>query len=120
MPARPSRATLRARETTPEVLTAVARSIKIAAPRLRVERKWGVDWHVGRDLVLAYGAFTHHVGIEFWRGTMLEDPAGLLEGTGKNLRHVKVRTAAEARAPALRALIRAAVRLDRSSEPRTR
>ncbi len=120
MSARPIRSTPREPETMPEVLAAVSRSVEIAAPRLRIERKWGVDWHVGRDLVLAYGAFTHHVGIEFWRGTLLEDPAGLLEGTGKNLRHVKVRTAAEARAPALRALIREAVRLDRSSDPRTR
>lgn len=46
------------------------------------------------------------------QGAHLPDPAGLLEGTGKNMRHVKIRSAeqfAERRA-ALRALIEAAAK----------
>ena len=104
----------------PAVLHAVATTVRTSAPLLRVERKWAQDWRAGRDLVLAYGKFQHHVGIEFWRGTSLPDPAGLLEGTGKNLRHVKVRSVAEARAAPLRALIRAAVQLDATEEKRPR
>jgi hypothetical protein len=44
----------------------------------------------------------------FLCGTSLPDPAGLLEGTGKNLRHVKLRTAEDVSTPALRKLIEAA------------
>jgi len=36
----------------------------------------------------------HHVTFGFTRGSSLSDPAGLLEGTGKNLRHVKLTDAA--------------------------
>jgi hypothetical protein len=55
----------------------------------------------------------HHVTFGFLRGTSLPDPAGLLEETGKNLRHVKLRTAEDVRTPALRKLIEAAARLNK-------
>jgi hypothetical protein len=47
------------------------------------------------------------------RGTSLPDPAKLLEGTGKNLRHVKLRTKEDLRKPALKRLIQAAARLNK-------
>ena len=49
------------------------------------------------------------VNLGFYQGAALPDPEGLLEGTGARLRHVKVRSAEEARRPALRALLDAAV-----------
>ena len=55
---------------------------------------------------------TDHVTFGFLRGTSLPDPAKLLEGTGKSLRHVKLRTAAEVQKPALKKLIRSAARLN--------
>lgn len=48
------------------------------------------------------------VNAGFYYGTALNDPESLLEGTGKNLRHVKVRSLDEARRPGLLALIEAA------------
>jgi len=91
--------------------------MKEVGPHLRLERKWGHEWYAGTDLVCGVFAFKQHVDIEFWRGTMLSDPSGLLVGTGTNLRHVKVHTLIEAQAPALRALLRAAVTLD-EGEPK--
>lgn len=35
--------------------------------------------------------FTAHVNVGFFQGTELPDPDGLLEGTGKFMRHVKIR-----------------------------
>jgi hypothetical protein len=55
----------------------------------------------------------NHVTFGFLRGTSLPDPARLLEGTGKNLRHVKLRSVDELRKPALEKLIRAAARLNK-------
>ena len=49
------------------------------------------------------------VNLGFWHGAALPDPGGLLEGTGKALRHVKVRDVATARSPAVRALVAAAL-----------
>ena len=49
------------------------------------------------------------VNLGFYQGVALPDPDGLLDGTGAKMRHVKVRTVAEARRPALRALVAAAL-----------
>lgn len=55
-------------------------------------------------------AFTAHVNVGFFHGAMLDDPAGLLEGTGKRMRHVKLRWAQPLNAAALNRLIAAAYR----------
>jgi hypothetical protein len=55
-------------------------------------------------------AFSAHVNIGFFHGAGLEDPAGLLEGAGKRMRHVKVHWGRPVDAAALDALIAAAYR----------
>jgi hypothetical protein len=61
------------------------------------------------DAAFAYvGAFKAHVNVGFFRGAELPDPHGLLEGTGKFMRHVKLRPGEDIDAEALRALIAAA------------
>lgn len=50
-----------------------------------------------------------HVTLGFFYGAELEDPTGLLEGTGKKMRHVKLRGASDVQAPAVRALLIAAM-----------
>jgi len=43
------------------------------------------------DAAFAYvAAFKDHVNVGFFRGAELADPKGLLEGTGRSMRHVKV------------------------------
>jgi hypothetical protein len=49
------------------------------------------------------------VNLGFYMGAELPDPAGLLEGTGKKLRHVKVRSVEDAERPEIRALIERAL-----------
>jgi hypothetical protein len=45
-----------------------------------------------KDAAFAYvNAFKAHVNVGFFRGAEIADPAGLLEGTGKVMRHVKLR-----------------------------
>jgi hypothetical protein len=53
-------------------------------------------------------AFKAHVNVGFFRGAEIADPAGLLEGTGKFMRHVKLRPGEEFNAPALRKVIETA------------
>ncbi len=61
------------------------------------------------DAAFGYvNAFSAHVNVGFFHGTALDDPAGLLEGDGKRMRHVKVRWAQPVNAAALRGLITAA------------
>jgi hypothetical protein len=54
----------------------------------------------------------NHVTFGFLRGAALADPQGLLEGTGKSLRHVKLRTVADLKKPELKKLIVEAVKLN--------
>ena len=52
-------------------------------------------------------AFTAHAAVGFFHGSSLSDPAGLLEGEGKRMRHVKLRPGKELDEQAVRALIEA-------------
>ena len=54
--------------------------------------------------------FTAHVNVGFFHGAALKDPAGLLAGTGKRMRHVKLRPGTPTNAAALRDLIEGAYR----------
>lgn len=64
-----------------------------------------------QDAPFAYvNAFRAHVNVGFFHGAALEDPAGLLEGAGKHMRHVKLRPGLEIDAASLEALVVAAYR----------
>jgi hypothetical protein len=61
------------------------------------------------DAAFAYvNAFKVHVNVGFFRGTEIADPNGLLEGTGKFMRHVKLSPEREIDAAALTKLIETA------------
>ena len=61
------------------------------------------------DAAFGYvNAFTAHVNVGFFRGAGIADPKGLLDGTGKFMRHVKLMPGRAADAAALTKLIEAA------------
>jgi hypothetical protein len=61
------------------------------------------------DVPFGYvNVFTSQVNVGFFRGASLPDPARLLQGTGKFMRHVKLRPGTAANAAALSRLIDAA------------
>jgi hypothetical protein len=61
------------------------------------------------DAPFAYvNVFRAHASVGFFYGAELVDPARLLEGTGKRMRHVKLKPNAELNERALTALIAAA------------
>lgn len=61
------------------------------------------------DAAFAYAnAFTAHVNVGFFRGAELADPNGLLEGSGRYMRHVKLRPGQPVDEASLRALVEAA------------
>ena len=53
-------------------------------------------------------SFKSHVNVGFFYGAALEDPAGLLEGSGKRMRHVKLKSGGQPNTAALSGLIDAA------------
>jgi len=61
------------------------------------------------DVPFAYvNVFTSHVNVGFFQGAALPDPARLLEGSGKFMRHVKLKPGTPANGAALNRLIDAA------------
>jgi hypothetical protein len=62
-----------------------------------------------RDVPFGYvNSFKNHVNVGFFYGASLEDARGLLQGSGKRMRHVKLKPGHEPNAAALRELIDAA------------
>jgi hypothetical protein len=58
------------------------------------------------DAAFAYvNAFKAHVNVGFFRGAEIADPEGLLEGTGRFMRHVKLKPKSDVDASALKRLI---------------
>ena len=63
------------------------------------------------DAPFAYvGIFSAHVNVGFFHGAALTDPAGLLEGTGKCMRHVKIKPGQVLGGASLETLIAASYR----------
>src|SRR6267142_2090110 len=60
------------------------------------------------DTVCMIGAYSSHVNLGFNEGTEVEDPYRLLQGTGKKIRHVKIKTEADLSHPGIRELLREA------------
>jgi hypothetical protein len=61
-----------------------------------------------KGVVFVLAPHSEHLTLGFSRGSELPDPAGLLQGSGKVQRHVKLRRPEELDQPALRDLIAAA------------
>jgi hypothetical protein len=58
-----------------------------------------------RDLLFAIIPHRGHVNLQLGDGVDLPNPDGRIEGSGKRIRHVKVRSVDEASAPWLRAVV---------------
>ena len=115
-----------ARDGFGEVIRGATPEVRVLAERVRelirdvlptvVEVPWP------RQGVIGYGvgprkmsehfcyisAHRRHVTLGFYYGAELPDPDGLLEGSGKLLRHLKIRGLGDVDNPAVRALIEAA------------
>lgn len=87
------------------------------APELSVSIKWSHPVYELRDRICYLQSHSDHVNFGFWRGAELSDPDSLLEGSGKAMRHVKVRHDGSLPEQGLRRLLRAAVELDRAGAP---
>ena len=75
-----------------EITMALRILIKKTVPTSReLLNPWGLPTYEWRGAIGYIMVGKKHVTFGFARGSELPDPAKLLEGTGKNLRHVKIR-----------------------------
>lgn len=76
---------------------------------------WGIPTFELNGPLCYFMIAAKHITFGFTRGTSLSDSKGLLEGTGKNLRHVKLRKVEDLSKDGLRQLVEEAARLNRES-----
>jgi hypothetical protein len=92
-----------------EVVRGLRSLVKATVPRTKITvNSWGIPTFESKDPFCFYMVGKHHVTFGFHCGTSLDDPEKLLEGTGKNLRHVKLRAAEDLEKKGLKDLVLAA------------
>jgi hypothetical protein len=103
------------RDDNPElrkVVRALRSFVKRAVPGVKeTVNSWGIPTFEKKDSFCFYMVGKNHVTFGFHFGTSLKDPEGLLEGTGRNIRHVKLPKVEDLEQKGLRELVRAAARL---------
>lgn len=61
-----------------------------------------------RDGIFHIAVYSKHVNLGFNDGATLDDPKGILEGSGNQIRHIKIKTPEDIRRPEVRSYIRRA------------
>ena len=105
------------------IVQAARRAVRAAAPdatelayQSHPPRSRSAMWKIVRysregEPVVGIGVFSTYVTMFFARGRELADPSGLLEGSGRDARFLRLHRPSDATAPALAALLRAAFAL---------
>ena len=98
-----------------DVATALLRMVRETTPEGEERFSWGHPCFYLNGPMIYISGSRDHVKLGFFEGAVLADPLGLLEGTGKKLRHIKVHSLNELqqRAEHVRKLIIAAAALRR-------
>lgn len=78
--------------------------------RSKVVLLYGATEHVIADGICNIGVFARHVILGFPRGIDLNDPAGVLQGSGKAMRHVTLKKLSDLDRPEIRLYLRQARR----------
>ena len=78
---------------------------------------WKIPSFDSNGPLCCFIAGKNHVTFAFLRGALLPDPEELLEGTGKGVRHVKLRSVGEVKTPGVKKLIVEAAKLNRKDPP---
>ncbi len=94
-----------------KILARLREVILDAAPDITEEWKWGTAVWTNNGLVCGAGAFKDHVKLNFFKGASLNDPKRLFNAglDAKSTRAIDFNEGDDIDAPALKALIRAAV-----------
>src|SRR5438067_12021849 len=71
-------------------------------------------YSIGGDYVAGIGTFSTYAALFLYRGRELDDPSGILEGSGKDSRFIRLRTPADATRPAVKRIVRRAFTLERT------
>jgi hypothetical protein len=65
--------------------------------------------------VVGLGTFANHSTLFFYRGRELDDGSGMLQGSGRDMRFITLRSPADVELPAVKRLVRKAFKLGRQA-----
>jgi hypothetical protein len=106
-----TRTTDEGRETA-EAVRALIRRLDPDVVEVAWPQQGTVGWGIGPRKMSEHYAYLavhpKHVNLGFYRGASLPDPTGLLEGTGQQMRHIKLHAPTELQRPEITDLLRAA------------
>ena len=88
------------------------------APAAEETIAWGQPWWKLNGWLCTVYTAGDHVNFGFYRGAELDNPDGLLEGTGKGMRHIKVYAVNDIKKAKFKALITQAAKLNTSDRKR--
>ena len=97
-----------------EAVAKLDQLVTAAAPKCVSGIKWAQPVYEQGGPFAYIKAHKNHVNFGFLWGVDLPDPQGLLEGTGDKMRHVKITSTSDIQPAALKALVKAAVKLNQT------
>jgi hypothetical protein len=103
-----------------DVAAQVRGIVTAAAPEAREAVKWAQAVYEVNGPFAYIKAFKNSVNFGFWRGVDIDDPQGLLQGTGEKMRHVKLTGVSDVDEEAFAAFVRQAVQLNLAKGDPTR
>ncbi len=95
-----------------QLLIELRKLVKSANKEFVEEIKWGQPCYSLNKLVCYLKNTKAHVVLGFQQGAHLKDPKKLLEGTGKDMRHIKVSSSRDIQNAAFKSLIKEAIKFD--------
>lgn len=102
-----------------DVALALRARIEALGPGLSCKLAWGFPCWSGTERIFSIIAHSGHCNLQLWQGAQLTDISPRVEGTGKSLRHVKVRSLTEIDS-ALDTVIGKAIALDATAPQKVR
>lgn len=101
-------------EPVAEIAHVVYELVAEVDPNLHRMKRWGFPGFVGNSTIVTVCGQPKHVNLQFFYGAHLPDPLGLLEGIGKDLRHIKFRSMPDTAREGVREVILAAIEYDKT------
>jgi len=99
-------------ENQKKQLAELRRLVLASSNNIEEQFKWSRPCYSVNNLVCYLHKSAKHVTIGFHNGSHLDDPDGLLEGDGKDMRHVKIRPDEKISSTGIKRLIKKAIEFD--------
>ena len=96
-------------EKTQEITTYLRNIILETSENFTEEIKWGMPSYGIQKNICYLQPSKNHVNLGFYFGASLLDKDNLLEGTGKQMRHIRIKKLDEIQPEKIKALIQAAI-----------